>query len=563
MVKNLIKNGADLLFRKQTNILSAASVIAAAFLLARLLGLIKYRLLFSVFSVKEVGLFLAAFKLPSLVFDVIVMGALTSAFIPVFTSYLARGREKEANHVASTVLNLATITYVFLSVVFIVLTEQLLGVIAPGLSRTEIGVVAPLTRIMIVGQTLPLLLGNFLTGILQSHKRFLLPALAPVAYNCGIILGIVFLSVPLGLYGPVGGVVLGAIFFILIQIPLVRRVRFEYEPVIDLAASGVREIGHLFLPRAIGLGINQISYLVTFGLSTLFTARGITIFALAQQLEQLPIGIFAATIAQAALPTLSEEREKEDQLSSFKKTFLTSLHQILFLTLPAAAILIVLRIPVVRLVYGAPNFDWQATVDTGRTLAFLGLGLVAEATVNLVIRAFFALHDSRTPVILGSVSVVGNVVLSMFLVAFLHLPIWALGLSMAVTDSLYAAALLVCLHFKVQRFSWQDLIIPAGKMFLAAGITGVCLYVPMKLLDQLVFDTTRTVPLIMLTGTATVIGLSVYLFLTWVLDISELQSFLALFGKVRKLLFAAEETVSEVVSEINPGVIESPHEEIP
>lgn len=304
-----------------------------------------------------------------------------------------------------------------------------------------------------------------------------------------------------------------------------------------------------------------MNYIVTFGLSSLFGARGITIFSFAQQLEQLPVSIFAATIAQAALPTLAEEYEREDGLATFKKTFITSFHQVLFLVLPAAAMLVVLRIPIVRLVYGAAEFDWIATVDTGRTLAFLGLGLIGESLVNLLVRGFYAVHDSRTPVTVGATTVGLNVILAFVLVPIMHLPIWGLALAMALADTLYAAVLTVFLSRRVNGFGLLHLLLPATKMTIAAVLAGISVYIPMKLLDQLVFDTTRTFPLILLTGTAAAIGLFVYFFLTWVFQIEELKSFLGLIGKTRTLIFAPESTVSDVVNQVSPaGLSETPQE---
>lgn len=526
----------DFLFRRQTNILSAATVIAAAVLLSRILGLIKYRLLLGSqygFTPSDVGVFLAAFKLPNFIFDLVVMGALTTAFIPVFTSYLSKNKNDDANIIASTVLNISIIIFLLFSLVFLIFTPVLMHLIAPGLSASEFAQVIPFTRIMLIGQTLPLILGNFLTGILQSHKRFLVPALAPIVYNVGIIAGIYFLSPTMGLYGPVWGVVFGAVLFFLVQLPLARHVKFEYKWLLQIKHQGVAEIGKLFTPRVLGLGLNQLNYMVTFSLSSLFGARGITIFAFAQQLEQLPVSMFATTISQAALPTLAEEYEKDDQFASFKKTFITSFHQVLFLVLPATAMLIVLRIPIVRLVYGATEFDWLATVDTGRTLAFLGLGLIAESLINILVRAFFAAHDSKTPVIIGTVTVGLNIVLAVTLVIFFHLPIWGLALAMTVSDLLNALVLIYYFDSKISRITVKSLVFPAGKMFLAAIIAGFSLYVPMKLLDQLVFDTTRTMPLILLTGTASIIGLSVYFFLTWLFKIEELRAFLGLFDRLK------------------------------
>lgn len=574
MVNNLIKNGKDLLFRRQTNILSAAAVIAGAVLLSRILGLFKYRLLTSRFSVADIGIFITAFRLPNTVFDLIVLGALTTAFIPVFTNLIVKDKNDEANRVASTILNVSILVFLALSLVFIIFTDPIMHLIAPGLTPAEMALAVPFTRIMLLGQTLPLILGNFLTGILQSHKRFLVPALAPVAYNLGIILGIIFLSPVMGLYGAVWGVILGAFLFLLIQIPLCTHLNFQYQLKIDLKQPGVREIGRLILPRTLGLGITQLNYFANLMISSLISTRAITIFNFAQQLEQLPIGIFAATISQAALPTLSEEQSKEDQYAAFKKTFLTSLHQILFLVCPAAVILIVLRIPIVRLVYGAAKFDWPATVETGRTLAFLGVGLIAEAAINLLVRGFYALHDSKTPVIIGSLTIVLNILLSLmfvFTLPFLNRPIWGLAAASAIADSLYAVLLIYLLSRRVQAFSLSSLLAPAGKIVTAALLTGLALYFPMKLLDQLVFDTTRTVPLLMLSGTVTAIGLIVYLFLTWLFQIEELKSFLGLFGRIRAFIFRTEgsmenvvsEAATEAVTEAPPASLTEPAQKVP
>ncbi|MBI3559137.1 murein biosynthesis integral membrane protein MurJ, partial [Candidatus Gottesmanbacteria bacterium] len=514
----------DWLFRRQTNILSAASVIAVAVLASRILGLFKYRLLTERFSVADIGVFITAFRLPNTVFDLIVMGALTTAFIPVFTSYLTRAKHEEADKVASTILNLSILVFAVLSVVFFIFADVLVRLIAPGLTAKEVALAVPFTRIMLIGQTLPLILGNFLTGILQSHKRFLIPALAPVVYNLGIILGIWFLSPMIGLYGAVWGVVLGAVLFLLIQIPVSLHLKFNYQFKLDLKLPGVKEVGRMIVPRTLGLAMTQLNYIANLVISSLISVRAITIFSFAQQLAQLPIGVFAATIAQAALPTLSEENEKGDQFSSFKKTFLTSWHQILFLVSPAAVILVVLRIPIVRLVYGASKFDWPATVDTGRTLAFLGIGLVAEAAINLLVRSFYALHDSKTPVIVGSLMVALNILLSVVFIFILNAGVIGLAAGASIADSLSGLILFYLLHRRIKLFDLKSLVFPAGKILLAAGVTGLALYIPLKLLDQLVFDTTRTVPLILLTGTVATIGLAVYLFLTWVLEIEELRN---------------------------------------
>jgi putative peptidoglycan lipid II flippase len=208
------------------------------------------------------------------------------------------------------------------------------------------------------------------------------------------------------------------------------------------------------------------------------------------------------------------------------------MHQILFLTLPAAAILIVLRIPVVRLVFGASQFDWADTVLTGRTVAMFSVGLVAQSIVLLLVRGFYALKDVRTPVIVSITSVFINISLSLIFVKAFGLDVWSLGLAYAVSMNFSMFALLFFLNKEAGGFSKRALIVPAIKMLFAAVIAAVALYVPIKSLDQLVFDTTKTVNLIILTSIASAFGLFVYLLMVWVLKVKELMTFIELLKKV-------------------------------
>ncbi|MEK7127208.1 MAG: murein biosynthesis integral membrane protein MurJ [Patescibacteria group bacterium] len=529
----------NLLFLRQTNILSAAAVIAVAVLGSRVLGLVRDRLL-TQFPVAQLDIYFAAFRLPDFIFQILVMGALTTAFIPVITELFAKDQEKEAWRVTSTVINFALGIFVILGIIIFIFSYQLSTLIAPGFNPGQLKIMSDLTRIMLIAQ-LFFILSNFLSAIIQSGKRFLLPAIAPIAYNLGIIIGIVFLSGPLGIYGPAWGVVIGTFLHFIIQLPVAFHLKIKYEPIIDFKNPHAREIGRLMLPRTLGLGFAQLSFTIDTILASLISSSSITVFNFASHLSQLPIGLFGATIAQAALPTLSEEQAKENP-DNFKTTLLNSFHQILFLTLPATAILIVLRIPVVRLVFGSATFPWDATVLTGRTLAFLGLGIVAQAVIQLLVRGFYALRDSVTPVKIGIFSFVINIIGSLLVITIFKLPVWGLAISSSAGDIVNVLFLLFFLNKKI-RFPILDLVVPAGKMFFAATISGICLYIPMKLLDQLVFDTTKVVPLIALTGTATIIGMFVYFFLTWLLEIKELGAFLGIFRSLKRFKWTTSETL--------------------
>ena len=536
-----------LLTKKQTSIGSAAFVLMLMVFLSRVLGLVRDRLLSARFAPDELGVYFAAFRIPNLLFELLVMGALTSAFIPVFTRYISQDKEGDGRRMASTLINASLIIFALLSLPLLIWTREVSEFLAPGFTSAQIEQMVSFTRIMTVFQVVPLLVGNFFTGILQSHNLFLVPAAAPVLYNAGIIIGILVLTPIFGLYAPVVGVVIGAALFFLVQIPLVLIAGYRYTPILDLQHRGVRDVAKLVGPRTLGLAVSQIDTTVDLMLASLLGARMVTIFHFAQHLQQLPVGLFGTTIAQAALPTLSAATVKED-LPGFKKSILSAMHQILFFVLPVSAMFIVLRIPMVRLVFGASRFDWAATVLTGVTLSMFSVSLFAQSTVHLLARGFYALYDTKTPVGVGILAIGINTLLSIVFIQVMHLPVWALGLSASVASIVNALLLLLFLDRRVGRFPRGELFVPAGKMLVAAVIAGVTIYVPLKLMDQLVFDTTRTFGLLLLTGVSGGGGLTMYVLLCWVFGVSEVQSFIRLLKRVRRAREVLLTPAGEVVN---------------
>jgi putative peptidoglycan lipid II flippase len=521
MVK-LIKNTVKLLYIRQSNIISAATIIMLMVFLSRILGLFRDRLLAARFTPEELGVYYAAFRIPNMIFELLVMGALATAFIPVFTFYLKKGTD-QANNIANSVINIGVLILLITSLPLILFTKEISQVLAPGFSSHQINTMVIFTRIMLLGQVAPLLVGNFITGILQSHQNFITPALAPVAYNFGILISIIIFSPFIGLFAPVFGVVLGAIIFLTIQIYPVIQFGYRYKFSFDYKNKGVKDIGKLMLPRTLGLAVSQIDTTVDLILATLLGASAVTAFNLAQHLQQLPIGLFGASIAQASLPTLSS-LHSENKLNEYKSILITSFHQILFLVVPFSALLIVLRIPIVRLVFGSSTlFDWNTTVITGKTLAYFSISLFAQSLVHLLARGFYAVQDTKTPVIIGGISVSINALLSVIFINYYHLDVWGLGLSASIASIINMVLLLLFLDKKIGYFSKYELIIPAVKIFLSGMITAISLYIPIKLLDQLVFDTTKTFSLLMLTTISTFFGFIVYIFSSWFLEVKELS----------------------------------------
>jgi putative peptidoglycan lipid II flippase len=384
---------------------------------------------------------------------------------------------------------------------------------------------------MIVSQLI-LVFGSLATSVLQSFKYFVIPALAPVFYNLGMIAGIMFFSNTYGIYGPAIGVMLGAVLHFGIQLPTISLTGFKYLFTINLSDRGLKKVYSLVPPRILSVLMANLVGTINNSLAILISAPSVVFLRFAVQLQTLPVNLFGLSIASASLPTLSEESDR-DQLKQFKRTFLTSFHQMMYFVIPFSVILLVLRIPVVRIVYGVSNFPWEATVKTAYVLAFFSLSIFAQSSNYLTTRAFYALKDTVTPVKVSLFTIFLNVLLSLFFVLYLGLGVWAVALSFTITSFIDMSLLLYLLDKKVDGFDLKKLIIPFTKISYAAVMMGITLYVPLKLLDRVVFDTTRTLNLLILTGIAGVSGMATYLFLTWLFKVEEIQLIYKLAKKIR------------------------------
>ena len=519
MFKRLVQNGKEILEKESSSILSAATIIMGATLISAVLGVVRTRLLISHFYVDKgmVDVFWAAFRLPDMIFQIVVVGALSSAFIPVFSRHI--GNRDEANRLASSAITVVMGVMVALSILIMILAEPLSRVIAGGFTESQIEIMVNLTRIM-AGAQLFFGFSSFLTGIIQSRKRFLIPALSPVLYNVGIIIGIVGLGRMFGIYGPAIGVIIGALLHLIAQIPLARSLGFQYRPTLRVE-SGVREMGGLMLPRTLTLSLAQIESTVIIAFSSWLGLGMVTIVSIAQQLAGLPVRLVGIPIAQASLPFFARTG---DSLQNLARIVTSTILEMLYLALPASAIILVLRIPFVRLAYGADSFPWGETVMTGKLVAILAVSIAARSLTHIIVRVFYALHDTKTPFFIGLISTIINVGLSYYLLFIIGSGVMGMAVAITIAALVETAALASALY-KRANLSRREIVGPLSKIVFATIVMGFSLWGPLRLLDQLIFDTTRTIPLIMLTITVSIIGLVVYVGLSYMLQIKELAVF--------------------------------------
>lgn len=473
----------DFLFSRQVDILSAAAALSGSILASRVLGLVRDRVLANYFVGDDISIYFAAFRLPDTLFEVLIMGALSSAFIPTFISYISRKKEKEGWRVTGIMMNLSMLVFLALAVAVFVFARPFSAIVAPGFSAAEVSLMAQLTRVLLAAQGL-FILSSFLTGALKSYQHFLVPALAPVFYNLAIIAGIIFLFGPLGIYAPAWGAVLGAFLHFAIQVPLAAKMGFRPVWSLDFSHPGVRKIIRLAAPRVLELMFLQILKASDLFFSSLITTSSYGYLTFASHLEMIPVSLFGFSLADAALPALSYRARKKQE---FREIFFATFRQIIFLTLPVAVAFAVLRIPLVRLAFGADRFTWSSTVLTGYTLSLFAIGILGQALVVYFVRAFYALSDTLTPMKVGIVDVVLNIALSAYITLVIKLPVWGLAASFAASVLIQAAVLGIILARR-NRFSLREFIFPGLKVGAAALVAGLVMYVVLKVFDRSVWD---------------------------------------------------------------------------
>lgn len=526
-----LRHGFTQLLKQQTTILSAAFMIMATVVLSQVLGLIRQRLLVAIFGASNtLGFYFYASSLPDSLFQIIISGALSSAFIPVFSQYLVKGKEKDGYKFASTLLSVSLSIFFVISIILFIFAPQLIhSFVAPGLPDKQVVPIAALMRIILLGE-LFFIIASFLSSILQCYNQFLIPGIASALYNLGIIISLLLFSKWLGIYSVSWGVVLGAFLYIILQVPFVLRKKFKFHFSLRLD-KGFFDVLHLMWPRTISIGISNVGVIVTGILISYLMSgpRNLVIFDYAKTLAFAPVALFGISIAQAAFPILSREK---DNKALFQETLLTSFTQMLYIVLPFSILFLVLRIPIVRLIYGAQQFDWPATVLTGRTLAFFSVSIFAQSLINLLQRGFWALHDTITPLVVVAISTVLMIGAGAAFLFVYHFGVASIAMAYSLSAIINLILLFVILDRKTGGFEKKPFFISLFKIFSASFFTAFALYIPIKLLDQLVFDTTKTVNLVILTGISSFAGLVLYMFLTWLFNVKEARSYVLLFGKV-------------------------------
>lgn len=431
------------------SITSAAFMIGAASLLSRLLGVLRDRVFASQFGAGDIlDAYYAAFRVPDFVFNLLVLGALSAGFIPVFAEYLAKDKKKEdAFRLVNAVFQYLLFGLVILVAVLAFFAEPIMRFVTPGFDGEKFALTVTMTRIMLLS---PLLLGvsSLFGGILQTYKQFFAYSLAPVFYNLGIIAGATLLVPRMGVTGLAWGVVLGAALHMLIQLPGAVHSGFRIRLFEDMNHKGLKELVRLMIPRTITLAITQVNLFVMTIIASTLAVGSLTIFNFANNLQYFPIGIFGISFAIAAFPTMSAawaSGKSDEYYEIFYKTF----GKIALLLMPISALFVLVDEQIVRLILGAGEFDLKSTQITALTMSYFAISIFFQGAIPLLIRSYYAKKNTRFPLFAATLSMILNIVLS---IEFSRLyGVAGLGLAFSLSSAVQFSILWARLQIDVLR----------------------------------------------------------------------------------------------------------------
>ena len=543
-MERFLNNTKRLIFHRQKDILSSALILSAMMIVSRVFGFIRYRTLATYFTKEELDIFLASFRIPDFVFELLIAGAISSVFIPFYIKY-KKGEKGEFEANVSSIINLLLTSLFVLTLFLFVTAGFIIPKITPGFDTETLQLVIQLSQILLLTQLPLLVIGNIVSAVGQANKIFIITAAAPVLYNIGIIGGTILFAQKFWLFGPIIGVLVGALLFFLVQLPVISITRFRFIPFI-FKKMALIEYSRLFIPRLFSVMTAQIDVTIDLTLSTLLGSGNYTVFFFAQSLQLLPISVVGMAYGQASVPYFAE-LFKENKIGEIKRLVVDSVLQLFYLVIPFSIFMIFARTPLVRLVFGGPKFDWAGTNLTAVTLSFFAISIPAHTIFYFLTRVFYAMHDTKTPLYINIVSIAINTLISVMSVLVFHLPVWSLAIAFSIGMIFNVILHFIFLYKKVGGYDVAKLVKNTIKIYSITAVSALAAYVLMKMLALFALDTTRTFHIFILLSVTFSVYCGIYLFFSWFFNIEEIYVLTKLFTKID----AMKRRITDVYSDVS------------
>jgi putative peptidoglycan lipid II flippase len=523
----------------------AALLLAIAGAVSRVFGLIRDRILASTFGAGDVlDIYYASFRIPDLLYGLLVLGALSAAFIPVFTRIYTKKSPQEAWKLTSDFLTLLLTAIALIGGLLFLFMSYVIVLVAPGFEGEKRDMTILFTRIMLLS---PILLGASAVfgGVLIARGSFLAYSLAPIFYNIGIIFGATVLVEGMGVSGLAWGVVLGAALHCIVQWSFVRKegYRFTFHSIFVWKNPELRRILRLMIPQIFSVASNQINFWIITLFASIMASGSLAVFMFANNLQSLPLALIGISFAVAAFPKLSTAASSEN-MQEFSRVFFRTLRRILYFILPLSLLFILLRAQIVRVVLGSGVFDWEDTVLTYQVLGILALSLFAQSLLPLLSRAFYSMEDTKTPFFIALFAQAINVIV--VALTFNTWGVYALALAFSISSVAQIALLFAVLKKRLHFSGIGSLEKNIGAILLATFLMGLSVQAVKQFWGDVVTDLDTFweifLQLIFAGGT----GIGVYFLVSHWLHIEEFHDFqkkvyLRIFRRPSTLVASREE----------------------
>ena len=434
-----------------------------AILFGQLMGLVRGILVASAFPAAELDAFSAANRVSETLFNLIAAGALGSAFLPTFTGLLVRNDRTSAWKLASSLINLVTLILCLAALLAALFAPQIVRyLLAPGLSRDPhlFALTVNLLRIQSISAVL-FGLGGLVISILNAHQIFFIPQITAAMYQIGQIFGVLVLARWMGIYGLAWGVVIGASLFLLIQLPSLFKLKGEFSPSLGWANPDLHNVIRLMGPRVFGAAVVQLNFWVNTNLGSRMAAGSLISLAYGFMLMLMAQAVIAQSVAIAAMPTFSAQHAlgKQDEM---RTSLASALRGMFLLALPASVGLILLARPIISMLYQRGEFTATVSEMTAWALTWYAAGLVGHSIMEVLNRAFYAQHDTKTPVVIGTIAMGLNVVFSILFSKFFAqigwMPHGGLALANSLATALEATALFIFMRRRLHGIEGNHIL---------------------------------------------------------------------------------------------------------
>jgi putative peptidoglycan lipid II flippase len=541
--------------KKPASVARAAGIVSLAVMASRILGLVRevvFAKLFGASASFANDAYVIAFRIPNLLRDLFAEGALSSAFVTVFSDYLVTKGEKEAFRLSNLVVNALLLILGILVALGIIFAPELVTLIAHGFQANpeKFALTVKMTQIMMPFILLVALAAQAM-GLLNSRGHFGMPALSASFFNVGSIIGGLFFAVILtgrdfahpvkaivehpteGIIGMAYGVLIGGFLQFAVQWPVLRKTGFRYRPLVSFTDPGVRRVFQLMGPAVIGAAAVQINVLINSNFASSVPGNGaISWLSYAFRLMQFPIGVFGVAIATATLPSISRSAALED-LDAFRRTMASSIRLTFLLTIPSAVGLIVLGRPIIALIYEGNKFHPDDTTHTAGALACYAIGLAGYSAIKILAPAFYALKDARTPMLISLLSIAINFAMNWSLVGLLQER--GLALSTSVVALLNFALLYFIMQKRIQGIEGSKTAGAIAKILLASAVMAAACWAVSQGVYHFVGDH-RVARLINVVASVSA-GAGVFYLVAYWLGVEELKSAVgAIGGRFKRLV---------------------------